>query len=79
MIAVDGYFKVSAVAEFSGSEDSGQSNLFWGKRRKESSDEFGCIFRLACDELKQKSGSTHQTEGFVPQSSAPLIKMVFWP
>ncbi len=66
----DEYFKVSAVAEYAGSEDSAQSHLFWYSRKKESSTEFGNVFRLACDELKQESGNTHQTQGYIPTMNA---------
>ena len=55
-IGLDEYFKVSAVVEYSGSEDSGQGRLIWHTRRRESSGEFGNIFRVACDELKQETG-----------------------
>lgn len=71
----DEYFKVSAVAGFTGSEDSGQGNLFWYSRRKESSNEFGNIFRTACDELKNEPGITHQTKGFAPTMSVHLNHM----
>lgn len=72
---LDEYFKVSAVAEYSGSEDSGQGHLFWYTRRKESSGEFGSIFRLACDELKEQSGNTHQTEGYTSGVGAGFLQM----
>lgn len=73
----DEYFKVSAVAEYAGSEDSGQGNLFWYSRRKESSNEFGSIFRTACDELKQDAGDTHQTEGYIPTMNVSFSKVAF--
>ena len=54
------YFKVSAIVEYSGSEDSGQGQLIWHTRRRESSGEFGRIFRSACDELRQKAGESRK-------------------
>ena len=74
-IVFDEYFKVSAVAEYAGSEDSGQGNLFWYSRRKNRSSEFSNIFRTACDELKQESGDTHQTKGYVPTMGAGFSAM----
>lgn len=73
----DEYFKVSPVMEYAGSEDSGQSNLFWGSGRRESSNEFGSVFRIACDELKQNAGSTHQTPGHVPTMNTVFMRMAF--
>ncbi len=73
----DEYFKVSAVAGYAGSEDSGQSNLFWDSRRRKSSAEFGNIFRIACDELKEQSGGTHQTPGHVPAMGVAFTRVAF--
>lgn len=75
-IIFDEYFKVSAVAEYSGSEDSNQRGYFQNPRRKESN-EFGSIFRIACDELKEKSGNTHQTRGYNPNVNAVWRQMAF--
>ncbi len=71
----DEYFKVSAVAEYASSEDSGQGNLFWYSRRKDSSNEFGSVFRTACDDLKKETGNTHQTKGFAPTMSVSYNRM----
>jgi hypothetical protein len=76
-VSFDEYFKVSAVAEYAGSEDSGQSsNAFWHRSRKESSNEFGNIFRIACDEIKQEPGNTHQTKGYDSMPSTSFVHMV---
>ncbi len=55
MIGLDGYFKVTGV-EYSGSEDSGSGHLFWYTRRRESSGEFGKMFKDACDAIDQNVG-----------------------
>ncbi|MCR5143954.1 MAG: hypothetical protein K6B67_01440 [Lachnospiraceae bacterium] len=70
---LDEYLKVSAVAEYASSEDSSGSNLFWYSKKRESSKEFGGIFKKACDELKNDPGSTHQTKGYITTVGARLI------
>ncbi|MBR1572732.1 MAG: hypothetical protein IJ655_08310 [Lachnospiraceae bacterium] len=70
---LDEYLKVSAVAEYASSEDSASSNLFWYSKKRESSKEFGGIFKKACDELKQEAGNTHQTKGYIAVVGARLI------
>ncbi len=58
-IVFDMYFKVSAVAEYSSSEDSGYREGYQNDNRRESAMGFGNVFQRACEELKQTAGSTH--------------------
>lgn len=71
-IVFDEYFKVSAVAEFSGSEDSNQRGYFQRPSRRRESKEFGRIFKIACDELKEKSGVTHTEPGVMTLTQMTL-------
>ena len=67
-IELDEYLKVSAVFHLSGSGDYSTSDTSVHKvQRKFMSQEFGNIFKTACDELKQNSG-THTKTGVITLS-----------
>ena len=57
---IDRYvFRINSVINVSGSSyDSPNQEIFQKSRRKESSIDFGNIFKTACDELKQNQ-ATH--------------------
>ena len=62
---MDGYFNVTEVLNYSGHDDDSQGReIFKKSQRKGSSNDFGNIFTTACDELKQKTGITHQNRGY---------------
>ena len=65
---LDEYLKVSAVFHLSDSGDFSKSGAFVNKvQRKVMTQEFGNIFKNACDELKQNSG-THTKTGVITLS-----------
>jgi hypothetical protein len=64
-ISIDEYYRVSAAAGYAGSKGSEQDGGAYGQsENKESSNEFGQIFRMVCDEATQEAGGTHQTNGY---------------
>lgn len=58
-------FRVNEVTSYAETDDdSNGREIFKKSQKKESSIDFGNIFTTACDELKAKSGITHQNRGF---------------
>ena len=68
VVEMDDYLRVSAVFHLSDSGDYSHSATSTMKvQRKGGSVEFGNIFKTACDELKQNSG-THTKTGVMTLS-----------
>lgn len=65
---LDMYFRVSEVFQSSDSDDSrGQAN-FKQPLHRDSTSEFGSIFKTACDELRAGASNTHQNRVMSLQS-----------
>lgn len=72
------YFRVEASAEASGSNSNNQSLVYIFPPKRNSGSEFGSIFRDACSELKENSG-THQPKGYATSSElwapTPMLRI----
>ncbi|MCR4610883.1 MAG: hypothetical protein K5644_03180 [Lachnospiraceae bacterium] len=64
-------FRVSEIFHSSDSDDSRRHAVDNRKPlQRDSSSEFGSIFKAACDEVNSQASNTHQNRGYVPKVSA---------
>lgn len=64
-------FRVSEIFRSSDSDDSRRQAVINRKPlQRDSSSEFGSIFKAACDEVNTQASNTHQNRGYVPNVSA---------
>lgn len=61
-------FRVNEISKSSDSDDSRRPAVVNRKPlQRDSSSEFGSIFKAACDEVKSEASNTHQNRGYVPK------------
>lgn len=63
---MDEYYRVSPIQMSEGSDLDSQGQPYFKQSRRKSGSDFGNIFISACDELKMKTGITHQSRGYTP-------------
>lgn len=68
---LDMNFRVSEIFHSSDSDDSRRQAVINRKPlQRDSSSEFGSIFKAACDEVNSQASITHQNRGYVPKVNA---------
>ncbi|MBQ6133234.1 MAG: hypothetical protein IJI65_03705 [Lachnospiraceae bacterium] len=63
---MDEYYRVNPIQMSDGSDLDSQGQTYFKQSRRKSGSDFGNIFISACDELKTKTGITHQSRGYTP-------------